>query len=466
MNNIFNDDQPLSNQSNQIQLVSTNDEIDILLKCSRNYISPSNQVQEYPCSLVFQASENKEYQRAGVDIIFVIDVSSSMSGNKINLVKKTLEFMLTQLTEIDRISIAKFDRSCSRVLPLLLMNKNGKAAASQAISKLSTYVSSTNIVDGLNLGIKLVAQARMKNNSTAIILLSDGLDNDSETACERARSCIDSYKDLNISYTIHTFGYGSDHDAETMSTIAELQNGGFYYIEKFKSVSAAFANCLGELLSSVANEVEVTLLSQPCDINCEITKVYSPNGKSQFTMPNIMHGDSKEAVFLLKFQPSDIIINEEMEITPIRARVSYNLLNASQTVVVERELFITLKNPDEEVEDDKSVLVSYYRVMAAEIFKEAGLYGDTDALDKARELLEKTVEEFTESEVANTELVQLLISDLNSAKLAFRNKNTYENGGRAEINNKAMSHRDKRGEIYQNTFQREMQVASKNYFRT
>ena len=465
MENNFTDDEPLSIKNNQIDHVSTNEEIDILLKFSRNCISPSNQIQEYPCSLVFQALEIKENQRPGVDIIFVIDVSESMEGERLHLVKETLEFMLTQLTEIDRISIVKFDDRASRVLPLLLMNENGKVAAAKVISTLSVD-GYTNIVGGLNLGIKIAAQARMKNNSTAIILLSDGKDDNSRTVCERARICIDSYKNLNISYTIHTFGYGLKHDAETMSVIAELQNGGFYYIEKFESVSAAFANCLGELLSSVANEVEVTLLSQPCDINCEITKVYSPNGKSQFTMPNIMHGDSKEAVFLLKFQPSDIIINEEMEITPIRARVSYNLLNASQTVVVERELFITLKNPDEEVEDDKSVLVSYYRVMAAEIFKEAGLYGDTNALDKARELLEKTVEEFRESEVANTELVQLLISDLNSAKLAFRNKNTYENGGRAEINNKAMSHRDKRGEIYQNTFQREMQVASKNYFRT
>lgn len=30
--------------------------------------------------------------------------------------------------------------------------------------------------------------------------------------------------------TIHTFGYGSDHDAELMAKIAKLGKGSFYYI--------------------------------------------------------------------------------------------------------------------------------------------------------------------------------------------------------------------------------------------
>lgn len=45
-----------------------------------------------PC----QADDENEEKRAPIDIVAVIDKSGSMSGTKLKLVKKTLEFILTQ----------------------------------------------------------------------------------------------------------------------------------------------------------------------------------------------------------------------------------------------------------------------------------------------------------------------------------------------------------------------------------
>ena len=33
------------------------------------------------------------------------------------------------------------------------------------------------------------------------------------------------------SFTINTFGYGSDHDADLMDGLAKLKDGTFYFIE-------------------------------------------------------------------------------------------------------------------------------------------------------------------------------------------------------------------------------------------
>lgn len=52
-------------------------------------------------------------------------------------------------------------------------------------------------------------------------------------------------------YSIHTFGYGTDHDPELMTNLAEQKNGQFYYIEDLSRVDEAFIDFLGLLKSSV-----------------------------------------------------------------------------------------------------------------------------------------------------------------------------------------------------------------------
>jgi Mg-chelatase subunit ChlD len=47
-------------------------------------------------------------QRPGVDLICVIDVSGSMSGEKIELVKKSMSYLLEILNESDRLCIVTF----------------------------------------------------------------------------------------------------------------------------------------------------------------------------------------------------------------------------------------------------------------------------------------------------------------------------------------------------------------------
>ena len=53
--------------------------------------------------------------RKGIDLICVIDVSGSMKGQKIKLVKQTLENILNFIKPCDRLSLIKFN-STSEVL--------------------------------------------------------------------------------------------------------------------------------------------------------------------------------------------------------------------------------------------------------------------------------------------------------------------------------------------------------------
>lgn len=56
--------------------------------------------------------------RTSVDLICVIDVSGSMSGPKIELVRETMRVLIETLTPSDRLSIITFESSGHRICPL------------------------------------------------------------------------------------------------------------------------------------------------------------------------------------------------------------------------------------------------------------------------------------------------------------------------------------------------------------
>lgn len=86
--------------------------------------------------------------RAPIDIICVIDKSGSMAGEKIDLVRKSLIFMVDQLKSSDRISVIGFDSNVSIDLPLTNLTDANKSLAKQKIELLKPG-SQTNLSGGL-----------------------------------------------------------------------------------------------------------------------------------------------------------------------------------------------------------------------------------------------------------------------------------------------------------------------------
>lgn len=76
-------------------------------------------------------------------------------------------------------------------------------------------------------------------------MLSDGLDGAARTSVP---ILIASQKSL-PPYTVHTFGFGRDHDPELMSNISKAKDGSFFFIDKLEQVDEAFVSALGGLLS-------------------------------------------------------------------------------------------------------------------------------------------------------------------------------------------------------------------------
>jgi von Willebrand factor type A domain len=463
------DDENLEAQAVPEQAEEGSESLEISIKGSQDYIvcngdSPSEVIG---CLVLEGLAGPSKAARPGVDIVCIIDVSGSMEGKKLELVKTSLKFMLTQLDINDRVSLVTFSDDAERLCRFTVTNEKGKKRLEALINRLDT-ISSTEIVKGLELGLCVVAGRRYFNSTCAVILLSDGQDNSPSTSLTRANEVINKIP-IDKDYTIHSFGYGSDHDSVLLSSISQTKNGGFYYIKKLKSIAEAFGNCLGEVISTVSDNIRVSLETQPCEVPFSVTKIFSETGDNTFKMPNILSGSKKEAVFLINIHPFDLN-TEEITIKPVRATVTYRDTKLDVTKQVQIDFEVKLRREiTDPIVQDKDVLINYYRFLAAESLKEAAELGNNRNLEDARAKIEACSQAIQFSPIADLNLAHVMLNDLEKSKKKFVDYESYsKTGAYAEIMEKIVSHKSKRGTDiieYQNRAQTETICISNSYFK-
>ncbi|KAF8723029.1 hypothetical protein HU200_022176 [Digitaria exilis] len=203
------------------------------------------------------AADAEAAQRAPVDLVTVLDVRGSMTGSKLALVKRAMRFVINNLGPDDRLSVVSFSSRAKREMRLARMSDDGKASAKLAVESL-VACGSTNIGDGLKVASEVLEHRRYRNAVTSVILLSDGQD-----------TCIGN-RDFRVLVPtpfrvsgdrrpgpIHTFGFGADHDAAAMHTIAEVTGGTFSFIGNLAVIQDSFAQCIGGLLSVVVQGARI-----------------------------------------------------------------------------------------------------------------------------------------------------------------------------------------------------------------
>ncbi|CAL4928991.1 unnamed protein product [Urochloa decumbens] len=214
------------------------------------------------------AASGDDAPRAPLDLVTVLDVSGSMRRGKLALVKQAMGFVIDSLGPDDRLSVVSFSSAARRVTRLLRMSDTiGKGLASEAVGSL-TACGGTNIADGLRTAAKVLDDRRCRNAVSSVILLSDGRDNHN---IRRTRDSVTNYDVLvrpsfvptgavgDWSAPIHTFGFGHNHDAAAMHAIAEATGGTFSYIENEEGIQDAFAQCVGGLLTVVAQDARLDI---------------------------------------------------------------------------------------------------------------------------------------------------------------------------------------------------------------
>eukprot|EP00892_Ulva_mutabilis_P002319 jgi/Ulvmu1/12088/UM084_0011.1 len=104
------------------------------------------------CVLALTAPAVEDVERAPVSCSFVLDTSGSMSGNKIELMRKASQFSLEHLAAKDYLGLISFSAEVKTLAPVRPITQEHRAAASLELEKLAA-MSRTNLAGGLFEGI-------------------------------------------------------------------------------------------------------------------------------------------------------------------------------------------------------------------------------------------------------------------------------------------------------------------------
>ena len=170
---------------------------------SKNHEDQSGKLTPLVVSI---STDDQSEKMKGVDFILVVDVSSSMSGERISLVKESLKYIVNDLlNEQDNIALIQFSTSASVIRGLTPMTAANKVTLTQDINNLRAS-GGTNIYTGLTKGLEQITNSYDDGTRIcSIILLSDGQDQ-YRNADINFRNLISSTGKTNYIFTTHTLG--------------------------------------------------------------------------------------------------------------------------------------------------------------------------------------------------------------------------------------------------------------------
>lgn len=315
-----------------------------------------------------------------VDIICVLDISGSMEGDKMDNMKSTMKLLLKLLTG-HRLAIVLFGTGAEVWMNFKTVNATNSAKIAQVIDHIEID-GSTNMIAGVHLAQNLMGSRRTKNQVSSVFLLSDGGHTDGviseeilfEGDLERAKT----------DYTLHTFGYGDDHEARFLQSLAEHKGGNYYFVQDITKVDECFLDCLGMVTTVLAKQCIININLAPSALYPEIriSNTYGTYVKqlsdtsAVISVPPIYAGMRKDYLFEIEFEATNKQLTSVQLMEVIRLKLECQEIGSSSPL--KKTQFVILKalpeGSDEPVSKNLEVKKNFLRVKFA------------DALDKVEQL--------------------------------------------------------------------------------
>ncbi|CAD8103460.1 unnamed protein product [Paramecium primaurelia] len=423
-------------------------------------------------------TQNSENQRVGVDLICLIDISGSMEGVKIQMAKQSLIVLLQFLGDNDRLQLITFDDYAHRLSPLKRVTKQNKIYFTQIIQQIQID-GGTCISEGTKMAFCQLKNRKYVNNVTSIFLLSDGQDGN---AVQRISEQI---KTVNEVFTLHTFGFGQDHDASMMTQICNLKSGSFYFVQNVTLLDEFFADALGGLISVVGEQLEITITSQapPPYQNIQISKTYGnmwqkKGNQYYITQPQFSSGSRKDFVFELALPKfSGRVQDFSRSIGVLFAELKIQDPTNNSIITKRASLDLNFFNFDEQINEniypDLDVYAQYFRVKGTEVIDEARKACEQNKNEDACKLIDNMLIQIQQNPNVAAQCTGI-IQDLQQAKQAstrtsydlFGQKlmcqmvcNNYQQGGvNSMFSTQGIQLQQNQPAAYQNIQQQQMMV--------
>jgi len=237
-------------------------------------------------------------ERIPLNISLAVDRSGSMSGAKLENVKKAVDFVIDNLSSDDYISIVQYDDRIETVSQSAkITNKKDLHKKVQTI----TARGMTNLSGGMLESYNQVEGTKKEKYVNRVLLLSDGLANAGVTEAEKLQQIVQKkFREKGVG--LSTFGVGSDFNELLMTNLSEYGGANYHFIESPEEIPTIFAKELDGLLSVVSQNTKLTLKFPEANLVC--SKVYgypyeTERGSVKINFNDVISEENK--AILIKF---------------------------------------------------------------------------------------------------------------------------------------------------------------------
>jgi Ca-activated chloride channel family protein len=204
-------------------------------------------------SIGIKAREVLEDSRKPMNLVFVIDKSGSMAGERMELVKKSLELLVDQMRQDDTLGIVTFDSGGHIVLEPTSAKQRWKLR--EAIRNLTTG-GSTNAAEGLELGYQMMATCFSQDRINRLVLASDGVANTGETDQERILQTVRAQAEAEVDLTTLGVGMGNHNDV-FLEQLANKGDGSCHYIDDYAEAKRVLVEQFLGTMVTIARDVKI-----------------------------------------------------------------------------------------------------------------------------------------------------------------------------------------------------------------
>jgi len=467
------------------------------------------QVDKFYSQIVVEAPKFETTSRPSLDIVAVLDVSGSMSGQKISLVRKSMRRLIRNLGSQDRVCLVTFDSRVETVMDFCTLNEGNKQRAYDIISGLKAGTS-TALCGGVVEGVQQLLNNRV-NDVASVLLFTDGQANVGfrdttaivnevlrvsgaglgskveEWSVEQVSQWLRSVslpmycqgfaqqgvdgsilkfditkemltETLNVQplhasklfreieklrgttsaegektgddkvqgFRLHTFGFGSNHNANLLQQLAESFDGMYFFMENEDAIKSGFANCLGGLMTTVALNIEVAVQFNP---ECKDGKIYKDNVTVLDDIHTVTFAD------LQSEEKRNILVSCTMPAkeAPVPDFLLYEVNMKYKNAIADNEsrdvCSCIVDRSGKEEDFNEEVDETRNRELAAIALREANALGEKNDLKAARNRLQITIDEIDTSRSAHRLQCKNLASDLRVALDKTTDLSTFKNEG-------------------------------------
>ena len=448
--------------------------------------------------------EEDENARAAVDIVAVIDRSGSMGGGKLDLVKKTLHFVVSQLTPKDRLCLIVYDNSVDLIFNLTYVNPENKNDIETKIDEVHTR-GCTNLCGGLLKGMQeIMLRTGELANVASVLLLTDGLANVGISSTDKivqammdpfgysinrgkylrkikkkkkkkrkkkksklpsttegqssppkrkrkkkrkTKSKLEPIREF--TGTVYTFGYGSDHNAAMLKDISQAANGVYFFIDTDEKIPESFADCLGGLLSTVGQNISLKVeLCNGASI-LEFIAKKTPTFNENKTSAEVALGD------LQSEEQRDVLMEIQLpvcsELGAAGGVLNYASITLSYfnviTAVMEKVtsyLMVERTNTGKPKISNPIIDKQRNRVLTMKAIEDAKMKADEGKYAEARQLLLDSKQKISNSITSKELMVQGMMDDMDDMYDGMVNAAKYKSYGKSRAINALQAHREQR----------------------